>query len=104
MKNRDRTDATGWQSRALCAGIAEPDLFFPDHSDPGEDAKAICRDCPVAEPCGDYALDNRIREGVWGGLTESDREELSPGRSAGSAVPLHASRWVGRTRGRRIGA
>ena len=37
-------------------------------------AKAVCIACPVLEPCREHAL--RVREpyGVWGGMTEDERE------------------------------
>ena len=37
-------------------------------------AIAICEQCPVIKECAEHAL--RVREpyGVWGGMTEDDRE------------------------------
>ena len=97
-----------WQNRAACLS-EDPDLFFPigstgDAVPQIAAAKSICAACPVLAQCLDFALEARQDYGVWGGLTEADREALCVGRSKGSAVPLHSSRWVGRVRGRRIGA
>jgi WhiB family redox-sensing transcriptional regulator len=36
-------------------------------------AKAVCADCIVQDECLAYALRNRERIGVWGGLTEVER-------------------------------
>jgi hypothetical protein len=41
-----------------------------------EEAKAVCRTCPVIEKCLDYALSAREAEGVWGGTTQQERELL----------------------------
>jgi WhiB family redox-sensing transcriptional regulator len=50
-------------------------------------AKQMCRQCPVITQCRIHAL--RVGEpyGIWGGLSETDRElllkgELRPRRSA----------------------
>lgn len=64
-----------WSARAACHGL-DPKIFFPgDDEDPGA-AKAICGQCPVREPCLEYALGEREREGVWGGCTEAERRRL----------------------------
>ncbi|WP_405889454.1 WhiB family transcriptional regulator [Streptomyces sp. NBC_01136] len=34
----------------------------------------VCSECQVREKCADFALSTRQEFGVWGGLTESDRE------------------------------
>lgn len=45
------------------------DLWFPDPGDVGtaNKAVAICRTCPVAGFCAEYAKKNRIDFGIWGG-------------------------------------
>lgn len=66
-----RTDpATDWMAQGACVG-ENPDLFFEKA---GEDhAKALCESCPVKRECLDYALAERIVEGVWGGFSETER-------------------------------
>ena len=44
-----------------------PDLFFADRPQPLEQAKMLCRSCPVQEWCLTTALDRREPYGVWGG-------------------------------------
>jgi hypothetical protein len=39
-------------------------------------AKAICRSCVVREECLDWAIDKDEPAGVWGGLTEKERNKL----------------------------
>ncbi|MEU9068937.1 WhiB family transcriptional regulator [Streptomyces sp. NPDC048306] len=67
-----------WQARGLCHGLAPKDideLFFHAARDRAaiDEAKSICGRCPVKKACFDYALDNEIRQGMWGGLTETER-------------------------------
>jgi len=39
-------------------------------------AKAICTSCELAAPCLAQALQNRERDGVWGGTTEDERAAI----------------------------
>ena len=64
-----------WRTHAACRGL-EPEVFYPVTEEQTEEAKAICRACPVREPCLDYALSNRERDGVWGGATERERRRM----------------------------
>jgi WhiB family redox-sensing transcriptional regulator len=66
-----------WRERATCRH-ADPELFFP----PGpagpalaqiEEAKRICRSCPVRARCLDWALASGFDYGIWGGATEDER-------------------------------
>jgi WhiB family redox-sensing transcriptional regulator len=73
---------TDWRHHAACRTEELPDLFFPK-SDRGdgwqaviEEAKAVCRRCPVTDRCLAWALANNIEDGVWGGLTEQERRRL----------------------------
>jgi WhiB family redox-sensing transcriptional regulator len=69
-----------WQLRSACR-YADTSLFFhPDgERGPAKDrrdaaAKAICATCPVLAQCRSHALQVREPYGVWGGLTEDERE------------------------------
>ena len=64
-----------WRQHAACRGL-EPEVFYPVSEEQTEEAKAICRECPVREPCLEYALANRERDGVWGGATERERRRM----------------------------
>jgi hypothetical protein len=64
-----------WKDWAECAGTA-PRLFFPERGDSDRDAKRVCARCPVQQQCLQYALDNGIRYGVWGGKSERQRRAL----------------------------
>ncbi|MDA8288854.1 MAG: WhiB family transcriptional regulator [Actinomycetota bacterium] len=64
-----------WRQRAACRGI-DPDVFYPASDEEAEEAKAVCDVCPVRQLCLEHALNNREREGVWGGLTERERRRI----------------------------
>ncbi len=69
------TDRPAWRDRAQCRGV-DPDLFFPETGEPGTEAKRVCWGCAVREECLAYALDNREKFGVWGGLSEAERRRM----------------------------
>ncbi|MCE7081721.1 WhiB family transcriptional regulator [Streptomyces sp. ST2-7A] len=77
---------TSWQARAGCRGMDPGDadaLFFPlprDHEAIAE-AKELCDPCPVRRECLNHALENGLREGTWGGLTEAERRPWHEGLS-----------------------
>lgn len=64
-----------WRQRAACQGI-ESEIFYPSGEDEIERARGICVACPVRQPCLEYALANRERDGIWGGATEKDRRRM----------------------------
>ncbi len=64
-----------WRNRAACRGV-DPDIFYPASDEEAEAAKAVCGQCPVRQPCLEYALANRERDGVWGGATERERRRI----------------------------
>ena len=55
---------------------ADPDLFFDQTAAGVEDAKAVCRRCPVAVRCLTWALETGQEHGTWGGMSEDERENL----------------------------
>ncbi len=68
-------DPKTWRHQAACRGL-DPEVFFPSDEEPADAAKAVCVRCPVRQPCLDWALATREREGVWGGCDERDRRRL----------------------------
>jgi WhiB family transcriptional regulator, redox-sensing transcriptional regulator len=70
-----QTKTLVWRQRAACRG-ADPDIFYPISEEEADEARAICRGCPVLESCLDWALANRERDGVWGGATERERRRM----------------------------
>ena len=69
-----------WRHRAVCRD-EDPELFFPiGNTGPAllqiEQAKAVCRRCPVIQECLTWALESGQDAGVWGGLSEDERRAL----------------------------
>jgi WhiB family redox-sensing transcriptional regulator len=64
-----------WMLEAKCRGRAPHD-FFPSDGVGVEQARRVCADCPVKEPCLEYALTYRIDHGVWGGASERERRRI----------------------------
>ena len=58
----------------------DPDTFFPDPTEVEKIAiaKGFCASCKadVKNKCLSFALENNLRYGVWGGLTEHERMNL----------------------------
>jgi WhiB family transcriptional regulator, redox-sensing transcriptional regulator len=38
-------------------------------------AKSVCAQCPVRVECGDFALRSQQPFGIWGGMTEHERQQ-----------------------------
>ena len=66
---------TEWMRRARCREIP-PGTFFPSDGVGVEQARRVCVECPVKEPCLEYALQYRIDHGVWGGCSERERRRI----------------------------
>ena len=71
-----------WQFQGLCR-TTNPDIFFHPEGERGPSrhrrearAKAICEQCPVLRECREHALAVHEPYGVWGGMTEEEREEV----------------------------
>lgn len=45
----------------------DADLWFAEEPADLEAAKALCRECPLRQPCLDEAIDRAEPWGVWGG-------------------------------------
>jgi WhiB family redox-sensing transcriptional regulator len=78
-------DLWEWQLDGSCR-TADPTLFFHPEGERGparrerdNAAKAVCAACPVIEQCRQHALQVREPYGVWGGLTEDDRNAVHLG-------------------------
>lgn len=76
-------DAT-WRTEAHCLHLTA--LFFPERGGDATEAKAVCRGCPVREPCLEFALITNQTEGVWGGATDRELRRLRRSRAAERAA------------------
>lgn len=66
-----------WRDTAACRG-EDPETFFPTGTEGAwklviNEAKAICRRCPSITDCLNFAIDEGISDGIFGGLTERER-------------------------------
>ena len=90
-----------WTDHAVCRS-EDPDLFFPIGSGTAfteqiDEAKAVCRICPVRPECFDYAT-TTAQQGIWGGTTEDERRQIragqlptpEPAETPGETVTVHA--------------
>ena len=61
---------------AACRGDGV-DNFFPGQGQSALMQRAMlkCRTCPVRRDCHDYAMENLIEYGVWGGSSAADRRD-----------------------------
>ena len=72
----DTESATSWMAEGNCRNYP-PAVFFPSDGVGVDRARKICNnDCPVAAKCLEYALEQRIEHGVWGGCSERERRRI----------------------------
>jgi WhiB family transcriptional regulator, redox-sensing transcriptional regulator len=72
-----RGDSADWRDSATCRHH-DPELFFPEGTvgpaqRQAEQAKQVCRACPVRTPCLDFALRLGLAFGIWGGVSGEER-------------------------------
>jgi WhiB family redox-sensing transcriptional regulator len=73
----------------IMCGPDTADAFFSDAR--VDEAKALCRVCPLRDACLQYAVDGGIAHGLWGGLTVDERGEWASGQPIPEpAVPVTA--------------
>ena len=65
----------GWYDKAACKGQLDKFIFARYRGINGrslqtrvEEAKTICRGCPVQMRCLRFAVKNHIKFGIWGGV------------------------------------
>ncbi|MEU5842100.1 WhiB family transcriptional regulator [Rhodococcus sp. NPDC047139] len=68
-----------WVVAARCRG-ADTALFFPQPEDvrravarAEQQAKEVCRSCPVIAECREHAVRTGETHGVWGGMNYAER-------------------------------
>lgn len=79
-------DLWEWQLQGACR-LTGAEVFFHPEGERGaarrerdEAAKAICQTCPVLRQCREHALTVGEPYGVWGGMTENERETYQLGQ------------------------
>ncbi len=71
-----------WRAAAACRSADAVHFFAPPlerreaRLERERSARALCRTCPVREPCLEYALRVQEPHGIWGGCTAGERRRL----------------------------
>ena len=67
-----------WTESARCKEVKDPRLFFDG---PETDLKRVilvwCDECPVKQACLEFAIRNKIWDGVWGVMKGRTRRRLA---------------------------
>jgi hypothetical protein len=73
-----------WTEHAACrdAPADDVELGFGIDQQQRAFADGYCARCPVVADCAEHAWANDEREGVWGGLTETQRQHQRRRRTA----------------------
>jgi len=75
-----------WRKEANCKG-KELSIFFVEKSSTAllaaRVAKEICANCVVKKQCLDFALDNDVRDGIFGGQSPKERRVSKRKRANG---------------------
>jgi WhiB family redox-sensing transcriptional regulator len=67
-----------WQKQGACHGQPTT-LWFPKRGTSRkkiQEAKTFCNNCPIQTKCLEYALHHHDLHGIWGGLTEQERQRI----------------------------
>jgi WhiB family redox-sensing transcriptional regulator len=81
------TDIWDWQMRGACRGMDSTFFFHPEgergpaRASREARAKQVCQVCPVLEQCRTHALAVQEPYGIWGGLSEAERDEIVRSRT-----------------------
>ncbi|MEV0032750.1 WhiB family transcriptional regulator [Nocardia sp. NPDC050793] len=69
-----------WQERGACRN-SDPNLFFHPDGERGLarvtrvfNAKQVCQTCEVMDTCRAYSLAAKEPFGIWGGMSEDERQ------------------------------
>jgi WhiB family redox-sensing transcriptional regulator len=66
-----------WHADALCREYTDEVTWFPSRGRSARPAVDICSCCLVQAECRQWALDRRVADGIWGGLTLAQRRRLT---------------------------
>lgn len=75
------TDAIKDYGEPVCAQ-SDPEEWFPEQGGSYGHAKRVCGECPLKDPCLQFALLNNEPYGIWGGVAPRTRQRMA-GRGKG---------------------
>ena len=65
-----------WMDDAACTEM-DGEFWFPEPDwKPSVMALKVCEGCPVRARCLQYAMENRIEDGIYGGVPAATRAKL----------------------------
>ena len=72
-----------WRQDARCFNDPKIDtgFFFPANKAEELEAKKYCDQCLVKQDCLNWAILNKMQDGIWGGLTGDERYKERKRRS-----------------------
>jgi WhiB family redox-sensing transcriptional regulator len=77
-----------WREDAECRDH-DPELFFPEGTAgpaqrQADEAKLVCKRCPVRAQCLGFALRQGLGFGIWGGTNVAERRAMRRGSRSGT--------------------
>jgi WhiB family redox-sensing transcriptional regulator len=66
---------TEWMQRGLCRSTPLVN-FFPTAGAGVAVARKVCAKCPVRAECLEYAIQEGVTHGVWGGASDRERQRI----------------------------
>lgn len=83
-----RLEGTEWHADANCRE-KEQRIFFPERGDSStKRARRACGSCAVRAECLEWAMEHTVKFGIWGGLSENQREKLRKQQADAAAEPV----------------
>lgn len=76
LRNYDQIGDESWMEAALCKVVHEGRTWFSAGKNDIERAKEVCRECSVDWECLRWSIVTGQRDGIWGGLDETERRPL----------------------------
>ncbi len=77
-----------WMAQAKCRDYPA-EVFFPRDGVGVLITQKICDECPVEQDCLEYALENHVDHGIWGGKSERERRRLRSSRRRLAKINLN---------------
>lgn len=68
-----------WREFARCVTSVDsptPEQFFHENTGDNDPCIKCCTQCPVRQLCLNYAIENSIPYGIWGGMLPTQRAKL----------------------------
>lgn len=64
-----------WFVLGECNGLSVR-WFFPERGESITEVRKVCKRCVIKTDCLEFAMDNDIQHGIWGGTSERERRSI----------------------------